>query len=104
MTRAVQVISISVTSTIVIMSLAAVTLVIGILWLKRKNIHHEQKERNEPVYAEIYTLDESKECHGPSTSSTNQAAINMEVNCSYGNIKIIKMTKSPAYDQIENYH
>ena len=71
----------------------------AILLFKHMKKHYELNERNEPVYEEIHTLEEG---HGP-INSTNPAAIKMEINCSYGDIKTIKMTESLAYGQIEKF-
>lgn len=88
----VQIISIGVTSTTAVMLLVALLIISFILVVKCMNAHNEQKEHNQPIYEEVDPLAGSRQ--GP-------AAIELEINCSYGNIKMIKMTECPAYAQIE---
>ena len=92
-----QIITISVMSTIVACLLVTVTVVTAIVLFKHMSSkRYEPNEQNEPVYEEINGL-------GEVINSVNPTAINMEINCSYGDIKTMKMTDSPAYGHIENY-
>ena len=96
----VQIISVGVTSTTaLVLLLVVLTFVIAILVVKRTNTHTERNEHtNEPIYEEIHTLDELKE--GP-VNCTNITAIELERNCSYGDINTIKLTESPAYNMVK---
>ena len=86
-------------STIAACLLVTLTVVTVIVLFKHmSNKHYEPNEQNEPVYEEIHAIG-----LGQVVDSANPAAINMEINCSYGDIKTIKMTDSPAYGQVENY-
>ena len=96
MTITVQVISISVMSTIAAFVLVTLTIVtIIVLFKHMSSKHYEPDEQNEPVYEEIHSL-------GQVVNSANPIAINMEINCSYGDIKTMKMTDSPAYGHINH--
>ena len=91
-------ISIGVTCAITLLLLVVLSLV-SIAVLVKFNLHStfrdsEREERVEPIYEEILALNKSK------VESTIVAPIKMEENCSYGDIKTIKMTESPAYGQI----
>lgn len=83
-----QIIFIGVASAVAVTLMVTLMLVtVVLLFNKCTNKHYGLNEQNEPVYEEI---------NGP-INSTNPAAINMEINCSYGDIQTIRMTESPAY-------
>lgn len=101
MSITVQIISISITSTTVVMLLVTVLAIVFILVVKCVIAHNQQTEHIiEPIYEEIDTLNGSRQ--GPS-KIRNPAAIELEINCSYGDIKTcaIKVTENLAYGQIE---
>ena len=83
---------------IFLLLVAALTLA-SIMLLVKCNINTRSKDSEEiekigPVYEEILTPSESE------FKTKTQASITMKDNCSYGDIKTIKMTQSPAYDDV----
>ena len=90
-----QIIVIGVSTTTAILLLTVLALVMAILSIKVCGICGE-KEVHQPIYEEIPMP------RGGGIKSSNPEAIDLEINCSYGDIKTIKMTESPAYGQIES--
>ena len=89
----VQIIIIGVSTTAAILLLIVLGLIMAIFSIKLCGISG-QKEVHLPIYEEIPMSG------GGVIKSSNPEAIELEINCSYGNIKTIKMIESPAYGRI----